>query len=163
MTKAKGRHAMGAAMLLAAAALLPVSAHAGAKGEEYFKQSDTNKDGALSKEEMAASRMQRLSGSDTNKDGFISADELAAHRAAMESTRKDKHFAGFAGRFDANKDGKVALEEIEGFESPFFKKADANGDGKLTMEEMKAAKAKAHEGMGGGKQGMYQPDGPGDD
>lgn len=163
MTKVKGRHAVGAAMLLAAAVLMPATADAGGKGEEFFKQSDTDNDGGLSKEEMAASRMQRLSGSDANKDGFISADELAAHRAAREEARKDEHFAGFTGRFDANKDGKVALDEIKSFESPFFKTADTNGDGKLTMDEIKAAKAKAHQGMGDGKHGMYQPDGPGDD
>ncbi len=139
-----------AAVLILAATLLSASAQAGGRGAEYFKETDTNNDGALTKDEMAASRMQRLGGADADKDGFISAAELTEHHAAMMRARQDKHFTGFAGRFDANKDGKVALDEIKSFDPPFFKNADANGDGKLTPDEMKAARGKHHGGMGGG-------------
>ena len=138
------------ALLVLATVLLPVSAQAGSMGAEYFKNTDTNNDGALSKEEMAASRMQRLGAADTDKDGFISASELTEHHTAMMRAKQDKHFSRFSGRFDTNKDGKVSLDEIKAFDPPHFKAADANGDGKLTQDEMKAAKEKHHGGMMGG-------------
>lgn len=151
MAKSAGRQVIGAMLVtLATAVLLPASAQARGWGEDFFKTADTNNDGALTKEEMAASRLQRLGGSDTDKDGFISADELAEHAAAQARARKDKDFSRFAGRFDANKDGKVALEEIKTFDPPFFNKADTNGDGKLTKEERQAAKAMRHKGRKGG-------------
>ena len=137
------------AMLVLATSLLPVTVQARGMGADYFKNTDTNNDGALTKEEMAASRMQRLGGADTDKDGFISAAELTEHHAAQMRAKQDGHFSGFAGRFDANKDGKVALDEIKAFDPPYFKDADANGDGKLTQDEMKAAKGKHHGGMMG--------------
>ncbi|HEX4888884.1 MAG TPA: histidine kinase [Alphaproteobacteria bacterium] len=137
------------AMLVLATSLLPVTVQARGMGADYFKNTDTNNDGALTKEEMAASRVQRLGGADTDKDGFISAAELTEHHAAQMRAKQDKHFSGFAGRFDANKDGKVALDEIKAFDPPYFKNADANGDGKLTQDEMKAAKEKHHGGMMG--------------
>ncbi len=145
-----GPKRMAAALLVLAAAFIPATVQAGGMGAEFFKQSDTNNDGALTKEEMAASRMQRLGGADTDKDGFISAAELAEYHAAMIRAKQDKHFARFAARFDANKDGKVSLDEIKAFDPPYFKDADTNGDGKLTSDEMKAAKEKHHGGMDGG-------------
>ena len=140
---------MATALLVLATALIPATVQAGGMGAEYFKNTDTNNDGALTKEEMAASRMQRLGSADTDKDGFNSAAELTEHHAALMRARQDKHFSGFAGRFDGNKDGKVALDEIKAFDPPYFKNADANGDGKLTQDEMKAAKEKHHGGMMG--------------
>lgn len=156
---ARAKGLMAGAFILTVAVSI-ATAYAGGKGAEYFKATDTNGDGALSKEEMAASRMQRLGATDADKDGFISADELAEHRAAMIRAKKDKHFSRFSSRFDANKDGKVSLDEIKAFDPPYFKKADADGDGKLTQEEMKAARKNYHDGMGKGmKDGMHHETG----
>jgi len=145
---------LAAAYLVLACALFPATAQAGGMGGEYFKKSDTNKDGALTPEEMSAARLQHLQGADADKDGFITATELSDHHAAMMRAKQDKHFAGFSGRFDANKDGKVALDEIKAFTPPYFTKADADKDGKLTAAEMKAARDMHHEGMGGHMGGM---------
>jgi Ca2+-binding EF-hand superfamily protein len=135
-------------MLTGAGALAGGMGHMGA---DYFKATDTNNDGALTKEEMSAARMQRMGTADTDKDGFISAAELGEHRAAMMRANQDKHFAYFSERYDANKDGKVSTDEIKAFEPPFFAKADANSDGKLSQEEMKAMPQKMHKGMDGRK------------
>lgn len=116
---------------------------------DYFNKADKNSDGSLTKEEMGAMRMQRLGAADTDKDGAISPAELTEHRAAMMRANQDRNFSRFTERFDADKDGKVTLAEVQSYDPPFFKTADANGDGKLTQEEMEAAKAKHHSGMMG--------------
>lgn len=145
---------LAAAFLVLASALFPATAQARGMGAEYFKKSDTNNDGALTLEEMSAARLGHLQGADADKDGFITATELSEHHAAMMRARQDEQFAGFSDRFDANKDGKVALDEIKAFTPPYFSKADADKDGKLTAEEMKAAKDMHHGGMGGHMDGM---------
>lgn len=137
--------------LAAGVVMAPIGAQAGSWGSDYFDKSDTDKDGALSKEEMQAARMAHMQGTDADKDGFITSDELLAQHMARMQAKKDKHFTGFAAKFDANKDGKVAMTEIQSHEPPFFAKADANGDGKLTKEEMKTAKQMWHGGMEGDK------------
>lgn len=140
---------MATAFIILAAALLPASARAGGMGADYFKQTDANSDGALTKQEMADARTKRLGAADTDKDGFVSAAELTEHHAAMMRARQDKRFKYFSDRFDANKDGKVALDEVKAYDPPFFAKADANGDGKLSEDEMKAMSGKHPGGMGG--------------
>lgn len=133
---------------IALTAFLPAAAMAGSWVDDYFKQADTNGDGALSKEEMSAARMKRFENADTDKDGFISASELTEYHIAQMRANQDKNYARFLERFDANKDGKVSMDEIKKFDPPFFAKADTNGDGKLTKDEMKAAMGKHHKGMG---------------
>lgn len=147
MTINTGRNRLAAALCVLGAALTPSIAQAGAYGAGYFEGADANKDGALTKEEMAASRMQRLGAADADKDGFVSAAELTEHHAAKMRARQEEHFKHFSGKFDANKDGKVALDEVKAYDPPFFAKADANSDGKLSADEMKAARGKHHDGM----------------
>lgn len=149
-----------ALLVVTTAAAVPVVVQAGGMGAEYFKKADINNDGALTKEEIAASRMKHLGNADTNKDGFVSATELTEHHAAMMRSNQDKHFSKFSERFDTNKDGKVAVDEIKTHEPAFFKKADANGDGKLTQDEMKAARGKHHGMMDDGERSMMDG-GPG--
>lgn len=149
MSKTSGTGRLVASVIILAGMLAAPGVQAGGMGEDYFKKADANNDGALTKEEMAAARMERLGAADTDKDGFISASELTEHRIAMMRANQDKQFAHFSERFDANKDGKVSTDEIKAFEPPFFDKADANKDGKISLEEMKAA----HPMMPGGRDG----------
>jgi hypothetical protein len=58
-----------------------------------FDDTDTNKDGAISKEEWLAKGDKMFSEIDTNKDGKVSQDEMKAHhetkRAEMEKHRAE--------------------------------------------------------------------------
>ena len=141
----------GLAVAMAALTItaMPATVQARGMGADYFKQTDANSDGALTKEEMLEARANRLGAADADKDGFVSSAELTEHHAAMMRARQEEHFKHFSGKFDANKDGKVALDEIKAYDPPFFAKADANSDGKLSADEMKAARGKHHGGMGG--------------
>lgn len=140
-----------AVALMAVALMLPAGAQAGSWGGDHFEKSDTNKDGALSKEEMQTARLSKMQGADADKDGFITSDELVAQHTMRMQENKDKHYTHFSEKFDANKDGKVSVDEVQSYESPHFTKADTNSDGKLTKEEMKAAKSMWHGDKDGDK------------
>lgn len=65
------------------------------RGKEKFDKTDTNKDGFISREEMAASQKERMDEmfdkTDTNKDGKLSPEELKAGREAMREKFKAKY------------------------------------------------------------------------
>jgi Ca2+-binding EF-hand superfamily protein len=102
--------------------------HGGMRGQGLMSQLDTNKDGKLSKDEVAA----RFDQVDADKDGFLSAEELAAARA---------QFAGRHQRMDMDGDAMVSREEAKN--SPMlsrnFDAIDANKDGQLSRDEMRSA------------------------
>jgi hypothetical protein len=64
------------------------------RGREMFEKTDANKDGFLSKEEMAESHRQRMeemfNKTDANKDGKLSPEELQKGREAMREKFKEK-------------------------------------------------------------------------
>ena len=118
-----------------------------------FAEIDTNKDGKLSKDEIAA-YFDRL---DTNKDGFLSQEELAAARAqhmhqhsradasgdGMISRDEAKALPRLSSNFDAidtNKDGMLSRDEMRAFYqargAEGFAALDKNGDGYLTANEV---------------------------
>lgn len=65
------------------------------RGKEMFDKTDANKDGFISREEMAASQKERMDEmfdkTDTNKDGKLSPDELKKGREAMREKFKAKY------------------------------------------------------------------------
>lgn len=71
------------------------------------------------------------------------------------------HMHGFLAEMDANKDGKVTLEEAKATASAHFAAADANKDGFLDAEEMRAMH-KGHTAKGPGPKGMARFDKNGD-
>ncbi|MES2496816.1 MAG: EF-hand domain-containing protein [Pseudomonadota bacterium] len=56
---------------------------------------------------------------------------IAEPPAATEKTREEKRF----GRYDKDKDGKVAREEFLASRRKAYARLDTNGDGRLTFEE----------------------------
>ncbi len=65
------------------------------RGKEMFDKTDTDKDGFISKDEMAASQKERMdemfNKTDTNSDGKLSPEELKAGREAMREKFKAKY------------------------------------------------------------------------
>lgn len=84
------------------------------RGKEMFDKTDTDKDGFISKAEMAASQKERMeemfNKTDTNKDGKLSPDELKKGREAMrekfKARFKDKNHHG--GPEDGKPDGRFS-------------------------------------------------------
>jgi Ca2+-binding EF-hand superfamily protein len=143
------------------------------KVQDRFAKLDSNKDGFVTKDEMEAAqaamrerfanRMQERETAvfdrmDTNKDGSVSRAEFDAAHKAMLAHRGGKpqgamrgrgmHGAMAEGMFataDANKDGRISLQEATNAATAHFDSIDANHDGVLTRDEIRAA----HKGMWG--------------
>jgi Ca2+-binding EF-hand superfamily protein len=131
---------------------------------EHFARLDTNRDGFVTKAEadaaraQFASRVRERSGErrektfdrlDTNNDGAISKVEWDA-RSAQRGQRMAERAGGgrrhgmgamhgFGGRMfemaDANRDGRVSLQEAQAAALQHFDMVDANRDGQITREE----------------------------
>lgn len=109
--------------------------------ENAFERLDSNRDNAISRAEWdahAAQREQRIASRDHNGDGRP--DRRGGGRRGM-------HMAGFGGHMfemaDANKDGRVTLQEAQAAALRHFDLADANRDGQITADERR----QAHERM----------------
>ena len=114
---------------------------------------DTNKDGFLAKDEIAAVQAKALSSAqavrqermeaefkklDSNNNGAISFDEFkAAVPTVRASETPDEMLAGY----DSDKDGRVSAAEYSARPIANFDRADANRDGILTQQEVTAATA----------------------
>lgn len=125
-----------------------------AKVKEHFAKVDSNKDGAITKEEADAFKTARrtemrgrmFAMMDADKNGQISREEFDAHRA--DGMGHGRHMGGMHGRHgsmsglfaraDANGDGKVTLAEATGKALERFDRVDANKDGTVTPEERRA-------------------------
>ncbi len=170
--------ALGAA-LVAAIVLGPAVARAEGmhgKGAQAFQQADKDHDGTLDREEAKAMpRVEKnFDAIDKDKDGTVSLAEIHAFMKVEKQAMHDKAAAAFKSadkdhdgtldkeeakamprvaknfdKIDANKDGKVTLDEIHSFMkveqkamhekgSAKFQAADKDGDGSLDKEEAKA-------------------------
>ncbi len=143
------------------------------KVKERFSRLDANKDGFLTKAELDAAeaamnkRMQQHESAmfdriDTNKDGSISRSEFEAAQRAGIARRRGAgrmHAAGahsvhdamvdrMLASDDANKDGRVSLQEATTAAVAHFDRIDTNHDGVLEPNEIRAAH-KGARGKGG--------------
>jgi Ca2+-binding EF-hand superfamily protein len=102
-----------------------------------FERLDTNRDNAISRAEWdahAAQREQRIASRDHDGDG----------RPDRRGGGRGMHMAGFGGHMfemaDANKDGRVTLQEAQAAALRHFDMADANRDGQITPDERRQAR-----------------------
>lgn len=96
-----------------------------------FDRLDTNRDGAISRPEWDAGQAQREQhGAQRDHNGDGRPDREGFGRGGMH---------GFGGHIfdmaDANKDGRVSLQEAQAAALHHFDMVDANRDGRITREE----------------------------
>ncbi len=117
-----------------------------------FAAIDTNKDGVLTRDEIAAvqtkvleqaqaARQQRMEAEfkklDTDNNGSLS---LAEFRLAAPPVRASETPDAVLAGIDSNKDGRITADEYRAGPLATFDKADANNDGTITPEEVAAAR-----------------------
>ena len=96
-----------------------------------FDRLDTNRDGSITRAEFEArrtQRQQRVASRDTNGDGRPDGRQMHGGRMGALGG----HMFDMA---DANRDGRVTLQEATGAALQHFDMADANRDGQVTREE----------------------------
>ena len=121
-------------------------------GRKLFRERIRSKLGERKERRDPAQAFDRF---DTNKDGAISRDEFGQHREqrierraerrehAAPGARRGMRMHGFGGMMggrmfdmaDANKDGRVTLQEATDSAVRHFDTADANRDGRITPDE----------------------------
>ena len=115
-----------------------------------FTAVDTNKDGALTRDEIAAvqtralqqvavQQQQRIAAEfqrlDTNKDNQLS---IAEFRAAAPPVRAEQTPDQMLAQADSNKDGRISVQEYRAPQLANFDRADTNKDGTVTPQEVQA-------------------------
>lgn len=121
-----------------------------------FDQLDANKDGKLTKEELAANRTAKFTEADTDKDGKLSADEMVAMHEKAAAERKAERAKAMIARIDSDKDGFVSDAEMQAMPmmGKMFDRLDENADGAISTEEMAAIRVRMDERMHGKGHGV---------
>ena len=128
------------ALALTAGVAAAKGGHGGKHGARMsFEQLDTNGDGQVTKEEIAAAATARFNEIDTNGDGNLSAEELAA----ASERAKEERIAKMIEKRDENGDGVLSQDEMQpktDRTDRMFKRLDANDDGVISAEEFEKMK-----------------------
>jgi Ca2+-binding EF-hand superfamily protein len=119
-----------------------------------FSSIDTNHDGKISRDEVAAAQARDVEQAkaqltkrwqdtfkrlDTNKDGVLSLQEFMASMPPVHPTVTPDQILQ---QLDTNHDGKISADEFRAPDLARFQKADLNHDGIVTPEEAAAAAKK---------------------
>jgi hypothetical protein len=104
-----------------------------------FDRLDTNKDGTISRDEFAKGHEMRIERRVELKDGMTAVPGTPGEgrRMRMHHMGGGKLGGHMFAMSDANKDGRVSLQEATDAAVRHFDMADANRDGRITPEERK--------------------------
>ncbi len=102
-----------------------------------FSELDLNKDGKLSKDELASFATARFGEADTNGDGMLSKAEMMAQAQAKMTLRAGNRIDRMFSHKDTNNDGLLSPEELRGKFDPAkaFARLDKDGDGVISAQE----------------------------
>jgi phosphatidylethanolamine-binding protein (PEBP) family uncharacterized protein len=107
--------------------------------QNHGSELDADKDGIITKAEMAADMQRAIALYDADKDGVITPKEIEV----AGDIRDGAAFAGFIYRhavdLDANNDSRLPTEELMAAAKYVFDSADQDHDGKITTTEVQSA------------------------
>ncbi len=116
---------------------------------KLIEEMDANKDGKLAKDELKGRLKENFSKVDANEDGFITEEEFKSTPKMTTGSREQKErptYAKLIEEMDANKDGKLAKDELKGRLKENFAKVDTNEDGFISEAEFKNAPKRERRG-----------------
>lgn len=139
-----------AATTIGAGAALAKGGHGGhgfKGGKMTFEQLDADGNGEVTQAEMEAAKAARFAAADSNGDGVLSVEELAAQASAQIAARTTKMIE----RFDTDGDGALSQEEMPkprrgGDSAKMFERLDADGSGGISKEEFEEGRKHARRG-----------------
>ena len=107
-----------------------------------FARVDADKDGKVTRAELAAFRAARLTEVDTDKDGKLSPAELKAQAMQRAAERADDMVARMVKRLDSDGDGMISTAEMAAGPAPkdLCDRIDRDGDGAISQAEAEAAR-----------------------
>lgn len=108
----------------------------GEEALERLRAADTNRDGAITRQELLAHRVKEWPRLDRNGDGFFSKDDLPGFA-------KDRWDSGrlvpMRQTYDTNGDGRISRAEFTSGPTPAYDLADSNRDNRVTEAEIRTA------------------------
>lgn len=129
----------------------------GMMGGFDFAAADANEDGKVTQDEFNAWRASMVAGIDTDKDGKISVEELAAMHLKQMQAAADAMAQRMVKELDTDGDGKLSAAELVAHPMPMdaFALADTNKDGVVDQAEAEAAQQMMWRGAMGGHHGKH--------
>ncbi len=139
-----------------------------------FDEMDTNKDGRVAWDEAWTFTQRRFNAADADRDGGLTRQEAEALRPAGRRPEGAQGGGGNAptpdqaarrARFgdvvfrsiDANRDGRVTLDEVRPAVEARFRGLDADGDNSVTRNELPQRRGGPRQGGGSGNQAPAAP------
>ena len=104
----------------------------GDHAERFVELYDTNKDGKVSVEEIAAEHRRLFGAADVDTNGQLSADEFRRRGHLFQMVGATSLFD----MLDANSDGQLSVDELVAPSRRWFKRYDANNDGAMEATEV---------------------------
>lgn len=146
--------------------------HGGAGGWGWLRQSDANKDGVVTREEVQALADREHARFDRNKDGVVDQSD----RDLLRKEMVDYAVSRFAHRYGAGADNRLTREQFQAKAAERFARMDLDNDGTISRDERPGrghgwhgrhhgrgghGSMGDHGGAGGMGNDMMQPGGPG--
>ena len=128
-----------------------------------FAAIDADRDGKITKTELATHRAARVAAVDADKDGKLSVAELKAQAMERAGARADDMVARMIERHASDGDGLISVAEMAAGPSPLtvFDRIDSDKDGAISADEAEAARKHMAKRMGRHR-GHDHEDGPQD-
>jgi EF hand len=99
--------------------------------QSLFAEADTDGDGAVSAEELAALRTAKVGAADANSDGALSLEEFQTLWLAAMQPRVVDAFQ----HVDADGDATITAAEVDALVSNLIERLDRNGDGLINKDD----------------------------
>lgn len=111
--------------------------------------------GPMNLEAMTARQDMMFGRMDTNQDGFLTGDELAALSQGPMGQAGGARMRAQIARADANGDSRISREEMRAAAAVMFARMDANHDGVISEDE----RPQMGQGQGQGRMSIPMPSG----